>query len=79
MKALAFLLNAFASLALWTRLLIFFLILAVVFGTYYVLGLQAALLVAAGILALWLLVALYLLLVFWLRQRRAADRCAPAR
>jgi hypothetical protein len=71
-KALAFLLNAFASLALWTRLLIFFLILAVVFGTYYVFGLQAALLVAAGILALWLLVALYLLLVFWLRQRRAA-------
>jgi IcmF-related N-terminal domain len=71
-KALAFLFNAFASLALWAKLLISFLIVAVIFGTYYFFGLQAALLVAAGILALWLIVALYLLLVFWLRQRRAA-------
>ena len=72
MKALAFLLNAFASLALWVKLLIFFAIAIVLFGTYYVLGVQAALLVAIGIVGLWLLVALYLLLVFWLRQRKAA-------
>jgi hypothetical protein len=71
-KALAFLLNAFASLALWVKLLIFFFITVVLFGTYYVFGVQAALLVAVGIVALWLLIALYLLVVFWFRQRRAA-------
>ncbi|MBV8142357.1 MAG: hypothetical protein JOZ60_09960, partial [Verrucomicrobia bacterium] len=72
MKELAYLFNAFASLALWVKLLLFLLIGAFIFAAYYVFGLRTALLVAIGIAALVLLFALYLLIVFWARQRRAA-------
>ena len=51
MKELAYLFNAFASLALWVKLVIFLLIAAVIFGAYYLFGLQTALLVAIGIAA----------------------------
>jgi hypothetical protein len=71
-KELAYLHNAFASLALWVKLLIFFLIAAVIFGTYYLCGLLIALLVAIGIGCLILLFAFYLLVVFWVRRGRAA-------
>jgi type VI protein secretion system component VasK len=71
-KALKYLFNVFAGLALWVKLLIFVLIAVVVFAAYYLFGLPVALLVVLGILALWILVALYLLLVFWVRERRAA-------
>ena len=53
MKELAYLYNAFASLALWVKLLIFFLIAAVILAAYYIFGLQTALLVAIGIAALF--------------------------
>ena len=72
MKELAYLYNAFASLALWVKLLIFFLIAALILGAYYLFGLQAALLVAIGIVTLVLIFAFYLLLVYWVRRRRAA-------
>ena len=72
MKELAYLYNAFASLALWVKLLIFFLIAAVILAAYYIFGLQTALLVAIGIAALVLVFAFYLLIVFWVRRRRAA-------
>jgi hypothetical protein len=70
-KELAYLYNAFASLALWVKLLIFFLITALILGAYYLFGLQAALLVAIGIATLVLIFAFYLLLVYWVRRRRA--------
>jgi hypothetical protein len=71
-KELAYLYNAFSSVALWVKLLIFFLIAAVILGTYYFFGLLVALLVAIGIAALVLLFAFYLLIVFWVRRGRAA-------
>jgi ImcF (intracellular multiplication and macrophage-killing)-related protein len=71
-KELAYLFNAFASLATWVKLVIFLLIAATIFGAYYLFGLQIALLVAIGILVLALIFALYLLIVFWVRRRRAA-------
>jgi hypothetical protein len=71
-KELAYLFNAFASLALWVKLLVFVLIAAAILGAYYVFGLQMALLVAVGIAALGLLLAFYLLIVFWVRRHRAA-------
>ena len=72
MKELAYLLNCFASLALWVKLLIFFLIAAAILGAYYLFGLLIALLVAVGIVALVLLFAFYLLVVFWIRRAKAA-------
>ena len=72
MKELAYLLNSFASLALWVKLLIFFLIAAAILGAYYLFGLLIALLVAIGIVALVLLFAFYLLVVFWIRRGKAA-------
>ncbi|HYY29834.1 MAG TPA: type VI secretion protein IcmF/TssM N-terminal domain-containing protein [Chthoniobacterales bacterium] len=72
MKALKYVYNVFAGLALWVKLLLFVLIAAVIFAAYYLFGLPVALLVALGILLLWILVALYLLLVFWFRERRAS-------
>ncbi len=72
MKELAYLFNVFASLALWVKLLLFLLIAAVIFGAYYLFGLQTALLVAIGIVLLVLILALYLLIVFWVRRHRAA-------
>jgi hypothetical protein len=71
-KELAYLYNAFASLALWVKLLIFFLIAAVILGTYYLCGLLIALLVAIGIACLIFIFAFYLLVVFWVRRGRAA-------
>jgi IcmF-related N-terminal domain len=71
-KELAYLYNAFASLTLWVKLLIFFLIAAVILGTYYLCGLLIALLVAIGIACLILVFAFYLLVVFWVRRGRAA-------
>jgi hypothetical protein len=71
-KELAYLFNAFASLALWVKLLIFLLIAGVIFAAYYLFGLETALLVAIGIAALVLIFALYLLVVFWVRRHRAA-------
>jgi type VI protein secretion system component VasK len=71
-KELAYLLNAFASLALWVKVVVFALIVATVFGAYYVFGLQTALLVSIGIGALILIFAFYLLVVFWVRRGRAA-------
>jgi hypothetical protein len=71
-KELAYLYNAFASLALWLKVVIFALIVAIIFCAYYVFGLQTALLVAIGIAGLILIFAFYLLLVFWVRRGRAA-------
>ena len=72
MKELAYLYNAFASLALWVKLVLFLLIVALILGAYYVFGLLTALLVAIGIAALILVFAFYLLIVFWVRRRQAA-------
>ena len=72
MKEIAYLYNAFASLALWVKLLLFFLIAAVILAAYYFFGLQTALLVAIGIAVLFLIFAFYLLVVFWVRRRRAS-------
>ncbi|MBV9645472.1 MAG: hypothetical protein JO334_18085 [Verrucomicrobia bacterium] len=72
MKELAYLLNAFASLALWLKLVIFLLLATIILGAYYFFGFQAALLVAIGVAALVLLFAFYLLVVFWVRRHRAA-------
>ena len=72
MKELAYLFNAFGSLALWVKLLIFVLIAAVILASYYIFGLLVALLVAIGIAALILIFAFYLLIVFWVRRSRAA-------
>jgi IcmF-related N-terminal domain len=71
-KELAYLFNAFGSLALWVKLLIFVLIAAVILASYYIFGLLIALLVAIGIAALILIFAFYLLIVFWVRRSRAA-------
>ena len=73
MKELAYLFNAFASLALWARLLIFILVAGAIVGAYYFFGLKIALLVAIGFLGLALIFALYLLVIFWLRRHRAAQ------
>jgi hypothetical protein len=71
-KEIAYLYNAFASLALWVKLVLFFLIAAVILAAYYFFGLQTALLVAIGIAVLFLIFAFYLLIVFWVRRRRAS-------
>jgi IcmF-related N-terminal domain len=71
-KELAYLYNAFASLALWLKLLLFILVALAILGAYYFFGLQTALLVAVSFFLLALIFALYLLIIFWVRQHRAA-------
>ena len=73
MKELAYLFNAVASLAFWVKLLTFVLVAGTIIGSYYLFGIQIALLVAAGFLGLALIFILYLLIIFWMRRRRAAQ------
>jgi hypothetical protein len=71
-RELAYIFNAFASLATWLKVLIVLLIAAAIVGAYLLFGPQAALLVVVGILFLTLILVTYLLIVFQIRRRRAA-------
>jgi len=72
-KELAYLIKAFSGLAIWVKVTILCLIATTIIGFAAFFGPRVALLVALGIIFLALIVALYLLLVFWVRRRRAAE------
>jgi hypothetical protein len=72
-RELAYLFNAFSSLALWVKVVILFLLATTIIGAAAFFGARIAIIVALGILILALLFGLYLLLVFWVRRRRAAE------
>ncbi|MGA8657727.1 MAG: type VI secretion protein IcmF/TssM N-terminal domain-containing protein [Chthoniobacterales bacterium] len=73
MKELAYLFKAFASLALWVKVVILVLLATTIVGAAAFLGVHVAIIVALGILILALLLGIYLLLIFWVRRRRAAE------
>jgi ImcF (intracellular multiplication and macrophage-killing)-related protein len=72
-KELAYLFNAFSSLAIWVKVVILFLLATTIIGVAAFFGVRVAIIVALGILVLALLFGLYLLLVLWVRRRRAAE------
>ena len=73
MKELNYLFEVFSGLATWVKLVILFLVATTIIGFAAFFGPQVAILVALGIISLTLVVSLYLLLVFWVRRRRAAE------
>lgn len=73
MKELAYLFNAFSGLAAWVKVVILILVATTIIGFAAFFGPQVALIVALGILFLALIFGLYLLLVYWVRRRRAAE------
>ncbi|HET9379088.1 MAG TPA: type VI secretion protein IcmF/TssM N-terminal domain-containing protein [Chthoniobacterales bacterium] len=73
MKELAYLFNAFSGLATWVKVVILFLVATTVIGIAGFFGPRVALIVALGIVGLVLILVLYLLIVFWVRRRRAAE------
>jgi type VI protein secretion system component VasK len=72
-KELAYLFKAFAGLANWVKVLILVLLATTIIGAAAFFGVQVAIIVALGILILALILGLYLLLVFWVRRRKAAE------
>jgi hypothetical protein len=72
-KELAYLIKAFSGLATWVKVIILFLIATTIIGFAAFFGPRVAFMVALGIIFLALILALYLLLVFWVRRRRAAE------
>jgi IcmF-related N-terminal domain len=72
-KELNYLFEVFNGLATWVKLVILFLVATTIIGFAAFFGPQVAILVALGIIFLALVVSLYLLLVFWVRRRRAAE------
>ncbi|MBV8414718.1 MAG: hypothetical protein JO251_05850, partial [Verrucomicrobia bacterium] len=73
MKELVYLFKAFASLATWVKVLILVLLATTIIGAAAFFGVQVAIIVALGILILALILGLYLLLVYWVRRRKAAE------
>ena len=73
MKEFAYLIKAFSGLATWVRAVILFLVATTIIGFAAFFGPRVAFMVALGIIFLALIVALYLLLVLWVRRRRAAE------
>ncbi|HEV3210766.1 MAG TPA: type VI secretion protein IcmF/TssM N-terminal domain-containing protein, partial [Chthoniobacterales bacterium] len=73
MKELAYLFKAFANLATWVKVVILVLLATTIIGVAAFFGPGVALIVAIGILILALILGLYLLLVFWVRSRKAAE------
>ena len=73
MKELAYLFNAFSNLAIWVKVVILFLLATTIIGVAAFFGVRIAIIVALGILILALLFGFYLLLVLWVRRRRAAE------
>jgi hypothetical protein len=72
-KELAYLFNAFLGLATWVKVVILFLVATTIIGIAGFFGPRVALIVALGIVFLALILTVYLLLVFWVRRRRAAE------
>jgi hypothetical protein len=72
-KELAYLFKAFAGLATWVKVLILVLLATTIIGAAAFFGAQVAIIVALGILILALILGLYLLLVYWVRRRKAAE------
>ena len=73
MKELAYLFKTFANLALWVKVVILVLLATTIIGAAAFFGVRVAMIVALGILMLALLLGIYLLLIFWVRRRRAAE------
>ncbi|MBV9272282.1 MAG: hypothetical protein JO333_00160 [Verrucomicrobia bacterium] len=73
MKELAYLFNAFSGLATWVKVVILILLATTIVGFAAFFGPHVALIVALGIFFLALILGLYLLLVHWVRRRRAAE------
>ncbi len=73
MKELAYLFKAFGSLSTWVKAVILILLATTIIGAAAFFGVQVALIVAIGILIIALILGLYLLLVFWVRRRKAAE------
>jgi hypothetical protein len=72
-KELAYLFNAFSSLAIWVKGVILFLLATTIIGVAAFFSVRIAIIVALGILILALLFGLYLLLALWVRRQRAAE------
>ena len=73
MKELAYLFKVFSGLATWVKVVILFLVATTIIGFAAFFGPRVALIVALGIIFLAIIVSLYLVLVFWVRRRRAAE------
>ena len=73
MKELGYLFNAFFGLATWVKVVILFLVATTIVGIAGFFGPRVALIVALGIVFLALILALYLLLIYWVRRRQAAE------
>jgi IcmF-related N-terminal domain len=72
-KELSYLFSAFSGLATWVKAVILFLMATTIVGIAAFFGPRVALIVALGIVFLALILGFYLLLVFWVRRRRAAE------
>ncbi|MBV9489692.1 MAG: hypothetical protein JO069_08215, partial [Verrucomicrobia bacterium] len=73
MKALSYVIQAFKGLATWVKVVILVLLATTLVGMAAFFGVQVAIIVALGLLLVGVLCGLYLLLVFWVRQRQAAE------
>jgi IcmF-related N-terminal domain len=72
-KEFNYLIKAFFGLAAWVKVVILFLVATTIIGFAAFFGPRVAVIVALGILCLALILSLYLLLVFWVRRRTAAE------
>jgi hypothetical protein len=72
-KELTYLFGVFSGLATWVKVVILSLVATTIIGFAAFFGAQMAILVGLGIIFSALVVSLYLLLVFWVRRRRAAE------
>jgi hypothetical protein len=73
MKELGYLFSAFANLATWVKVVILLLLATTIIGAAAFFGPHVALIVAIGLLLLGLLFGLYLIIVYWVRRRKAAE------
>lgn len=73
MKELAYILSAFANLAGWVKGVMFTLLATTLIGAAAFFGQKIAIIVAVGLLITALLFFLYMLLVAWVRNRKAAE------
>ena len=73
MKELGYLFSAFANLATWVKVVILVLLATTIIGVGALFGPHIALIVAIGLLFLAIFLGLYLMIVYWVRRRKAAE------
>jgi hypothetical protein len=72
LKELGYLINAFRSLALWVKLLVFVLLATTIIGAAAFFGPTVALIVTIGVLVLAVILGLYFLMIFAVRKHQAS-------